>query len=296
MTARQPMHAIEPSILVPPSLAHLAEAPALAASLQRTVEARLRARARFPHTLLVGPADSSKRSIAAVIAAEMAAPVSFLDLVLLQSQEELHAALKDVPAGGIVVASGLDAVHPNVVRDLSRAVSQRRPVVAAPSRPQMPWEFDPALARPARAPRPYADFTLIGTAREPLEGAGRLLDWVERQLHLDRTTASEAARIRRALARCGLTLDVASCRTIAERVIASGVRTLPAVAAVAEWMQAEGLQSVSWSSIDCILPGLLKHQADPARASAGSAATVDPSATAVPADASASAAIRTDFR
>ena len=70
---RTPPTVLDPSILVPPSFAHLAEAPALATALQRTVESCLRARARFPHTLLVGPADATKRSIATMLAAEMAA-------------------------------------------------------------------------------------------------------------------------------------------------------------------------------------------------------------------------------
>ena len=283
---------LDPSILVPPSFAHLAEAPALATALQRTVEACLRSRTRFPHTLLVGPADASKRSIAAVIAAEMAAPVSFLDLTLVAAPDELHAVLKDVPAGGVVVASGFDAVHPNIVRDIARAVSQRRPAVATPSRPQLPWDLDPAIARPARAPKPYADFTMIGTAREPLEGVGRYMGWVEQQFHLERSAASESVRLGRAFARYGLKVDAAGCRTMAERTVGSGIRTLPAVGAVVEWMRAEGLSSIQWSSLECMLPVLLQYQADPACVAAAPAARPESGAAPAPTELPPTAAAR----
>lgn len=287
---RTPPAVLDPSILVPPSFAHLAEVPALATALQRTVEACLQSRARFPHTLLVGPADASKRSIAAVIAAEMAVPISFIDLTLVAAPDDLHAALKDVPIGGVVVASGFDAVHPNIVRDIARAVSQRRPAVAAASRPQLPWDLDPALGRPARAPKPYAEFTMIGTAREPLEGVGRFMGWVEQQFHLRRSPASEAARLGRAFARFGLAVDAAGCRAMAERVVGLGIRTLPAVGAVVEWMRAEGLSSIEWSSLEKMLPVLLEYQADPACVNASPAPSPElgelPAAAELPAPAS----------
>jgi hypothetical protein len=58
-----------------PTLNHMSEAPGLAATLARAVQASLETGPRFPHLLLIGPADSGKQTIAATVARELGAPL-----------------------------------------------------------------------------------------------------------------------------------------------------------------------------------------------------------------------------
>ena len=255
--------------LVPPSLSHLVEAPVLASALLRKVEHCFSTRTRFPHTLLQGPADGSKRAIAHAIAAEMAAPVRSLDLALVVSPDDLHSVFRDAAPGAVVLVSGLHAASPMVLRDLARAAA-RTPIAPQRNRPHLPFA-DPALVRPERPARPYADFTIIATAREELD-CSQFLEWVEARYYLCRTPATESARVTRLFARSGCQVDAASCRTIAELLVKRRIRTLPGVGAITDWMRSEGIQSVTWRTVDAVVADLLRHQSEPESPSAGPAA------------------------
>lgn len=257
-----PTQPVLPANLVPPSLAHLHEAPGLAGTLGRVVERCLRARARFPHTLLTGPRDSGKRSIAHMIAAEMAVPIVTVELQAVTNSAELHSVCREASAGSIVLVSGLDDASGVAVRDIARAARRIR-LASAPVQPPFPFG-DPALSKPERPMRPYADFTIIATARGPLELGEGYLGWVEQRFFLKRTAASEAARLARLFARAGLSIDVAGCRTVASYAIANGVSTLSVASAVADWMLAERVRAVSWQTLEPLLGDLLGYQVDPA--------------------------------
>jgi Holliday junction resolvasome RuvABC ATP-dependent DNA helicase subunit len=68
-----------------------------AESLQRAAERCLRERRRFPHTLIIGPRDSSKRTLARAIAWEMAVPVVEVDV---KSMRDLHTVDAKVADAG----------------------------------------------------------------------------------------------------------------------------------------------------------------------------------------------------
>ena len=275
-----------PAHLVPPSLAHLHEAPGLSSTLGRVIERCLQSRTRFPHTLLAGPRDSGKRSLAHLIAAEMAVPIISVELQTVTNSTELHAVFREASAGAIVLVSGLDVASAPAVRDVARAARRIRLAAAAPP-PSFPF-LDPALARPERPVRPYADFTVIATARGPQELGEGYLNWVEQRFFLKRSAATEAARLARLFARAGISIDVTGCRTIAGYALSSGIGTMAAAAAVVDWMRAERVSTASWQRLEPLLGELLGYQADPAlsvKASGrrGSDAVDEPS----PADASA---------
>lgn len=270
--------AVQPSHLVPPSFAHLHEAPGLAPVLERIAVQRLAARQRFPHTLLLGPKGSSKQAVAHLIAAEMAAELHVVDVGTLVSQEELHKTLRKAGRGDIVLVAGLDLASPVLLRDLARAARGRMPIADRP-RPDSPWQSLVAPAGAAERPlRPYADFTVIATLRDPEEVPMPRLDWFEQTFHLRRTVATEAVRIERVLRRVGLGIDAAGSRSLAEYAVRCSIPTLPCVSAVADWMWAEGLQTVGWQQVDRMAPTVLEYHADAALLAKvqGARATAEP--------------------
>ncbi|MFM9180838.1 MAG: hypothetical protein ACKOV8_06285 [Phycisphaerales bacterium] len=232
---------VDASFLGPPTLNHLAENAALGVSVGRAIEACLRDRRRFPHTLLRGPADSGKRLLAAVIAKELSEPLLSLDISCTTSSEDLQAVFKEAGDRSIVLVTGLDIAPAAAVRDIARGVARQRLDGGAVQRPVGFPEIDQVLRRASRGPKRYADFTLIATARGKVDGSAAQFGWVERSYALARTCETESARLARVFRRAGLAVDQAFLDRAAHMAVAFGIRTLHAAGAVVEWAQGEGL-------------------------------------------------------
>ena len=110
------------------ALCHLQECPMLGTTAGALAEECLAAGTRFPHTLLVGPADSSKRTIARSIAADMAAPLHHVEMLELSNPDLMHAAFSGIPDGAVVLVSGIDTAPGGALSDLARVASARRSV------------------------------------------------------------------------------------------------------------------------------------------------------------------------
>lgn len=217
-----------------PTLDHLAECPALAETASAVVERCLAERSRFPHTLLVGPADSSKRLVAQAIAADMAAPFHVVEMLHIGGPDALHAALRGVPAGAVVLVSGVDTVTPNALADLARAVAGRESVRDTTLRDLMREVEDEPWKKPgrARAPRGYQDFTVVMTSRTHVPSDSPLHRWVQLQFFTQRNAHTEAARMARAFRRAGVRMETESMCELARFAVTFKVRTLQAVNAV----------------------------------------------------------------
>jgi len=229
--------------LVAPTLDHLEECQALGMTATAVVEECLRQRRRFPHTLLVGPADSSKRTIARTIAAEMAVPFHSLEFMQLRGPRGLHAALSRVTPGAVVLVSGLESACVEAIADITRAVQDRRP----PARPRSfestlrnldrePWK---RAAR--RTPEPYADFTMIISSREHVPSASPFHRWAELQFFLQRNVDTESARLHRLFRHAGIAFDAATIAEIAAVAVGSRIRTLQVANLLATFVRRVGL-------------------------------------------------------
>lgn len=259
--------AVDPSMLVPQTLEHCAEHPLVARSLSRTVEACLPGARRFPHMVLVGPADSGKRAIAHAVARELVQPVLELDLGGACESGELHAVFKEASDGTVVLVHGLEHAPPPALRDLARAAGGRSldvgPASAAASMLPGLDEFERKMRRPGRSPKRYAAFTIIATARATPDFGAPHLSWVDRTLYLERTAVTESVRMRRVLGRMGLAVADAHLEAYAGACVNFAVRTLSGLSVLVEWMQAEGLASVDASVPAERLFGLLGPLANP---------------------------------
>ncbi len=236
--------AVQPALLVPPTLNHFAEDPALARSLGRAIEECLRGRRRFPHTLLCGPADSGKRSVARAIAKELAEPATTLSMSGVTGPADIDAAFRDASDRGILVVDGLELATPPALRDLGRAASGVR---LEPAPGKACDEFEQLLRRQSQAGKRYPSVTVIATTRDTVDPTAPWFGWVERTYYLGRTPEAEAARLRRVLARCGHSLDEGSLLAAAALVVDLGIRTLAAASALVEWIRDQGATAVDAS-------------------------------------------------
>jgi hypothetical protein len=255
------------------TLTHLAECPALAQTASAVVEHCLAARMRFPHTLLVGPADSSKRLIAQAIAADMAAPFHALEMLHINGSDALHAALKGIPDGAVLLVSGIDTVTPNALADLARAVDGRESVRDTTMRDLMrqmdgeKWKR-PARGKPARA---YGDFTVILTSRTHVPSDSALHRWVQLQFFTQRNAHTEAARLGRAFRRAGVGIVPAALAELARFAVTFKVRSLQAASSVALLRgtgaacgaAAAGPGLITEGELARTLEGMLEHAMDP---------------------------------
>jgi len=259
--------AVEPSMLVPQTLAHCAEHPLAALSLSRTVEACLPGARRFPHMALVGPADSGKRALAYAIARELVQPVLELDLGGATSSAELHAVFKEAADGTVVLVHGLESASPPALRDLSRAAAGIRldtgsAAAAANALPGFD-DFERMIRRSSRTPKRYSEFTIIAASRTALDANAPHLRWIDRTLYLERSAATESARLRRILGRVGLTVADGHVDLYAGACVNLAVRTLAGASVLVEWMQSEGLTVVDAGTPIERLYGLLGPLANP---------------------------------
>jgi hypothetical protein len=226
--------------LAAPTLSHLGECPALAETASAIAERCLAGSARFPHTLLVGPADSSKRLIAQAIAADMAAPFHVVELIHVKDPDALHAALRKVPAGAVVLMSGAEAFGGGALAELSRAVGAREHVRDTSLRDfvrefdREPWKRD---ERP-RAARRYEDFTVIVTSRTHVPPDSPFHRWVQLQFFTQRNGQTERARMARALRRAGIPLEPAKLSEFASFAATYRIRTVQALNTLAAHLEA----------------------------------------------------------
>jgi len=217
-----------------PTLDHLTECPALAETASAVVERCLADQRRFPHTLLVGPADSSKRLIAEAIAADLAAPFHTVEMLHINGPDALDAALRGIPAGAVVLVSGVDTVTPNALADLARAATSRESVRDTTFRDLMrevEGETWKKASRP-RAPRGYQDFTVVMTSRTHVPSDSPLHRWVQLQFFTQRSARTEAMRMHRAFRRAGFPIELDPLCELARFAVTFKVRTLQAVNAV----------------------------------------------------------------
>lgn len=230
--------------LAAPTLSHLAEFPTLGATLGAVAEESLRTGTRFPHTLLVGPADSSKRTIARAIAADMAAPFHQVEMMQVTDANLMHAAFRGIPDGAVVLVDGVDTLSPNALSDLSRVVAARGTVRERGFLDLMrqldrePWRHGEGKSREKRhgtgnrPPRAYGDFTMVLTARKHVPSDSALHRWVELQFFTRRTAATEAARLDRLFRHAGGVHDTATLEAFASFAVEFGIRSLQFVNAL----------------------------------------------------------------
>lgn len=212
------------------ALCHLQECPMLGTTAGALAEECLAAGTRFPHTLLVGPADSSKRTIARSIAADMAAPLHHVEMLELSNPDLMHAAFSGIPDGAVVLVSGIDTAPGGALSDLARVASARRSV----RRPDFgdmlrrlerdPWRRAPGTKDRAR--RAYGDFTMVLTARRHVPSDSPLHRWVQLQFFTRRTADTEVARLGRLFRHVGWDLDREVLGIFADFAVRYGIRSL----------------------------------------------------------------------
>ena len=222
-----PVTIVDHTHLAAHTFEHLEECPALGVTAAGYVEECLRSRRRFPHTLIVGPADSSKRTIARTIAAEMAAPVHAVEVSQLFGPDALHHALKDVPAGAVVIVGGLESACPEAMADLGSVMSGRRPMRERGMLDMMREMDGESWKRPARRPAtPYADFTMILTSRDSVPMKSPVRRYAQLQYFTQRDAITERARLKRLFRHAGCALDADTVALLASVAVDSRIRTL----------------------------------------------------------------------
>lgn len=226
--------------LQPPTLSHLTEAPELAAILMRVINECVRARRRFPHTLLVGPSDSGKRGIARAIAAEMAVPIVCHDLANISGWRQLDSIFQHAGSGTILLLSNLDHAQwamPHIARSLAgcHMESPYADFMAAINGES--WKGN-------QESDGYEDFTLVVTKRTPPDDWNRLYESMERTFYTKRNAITEACRVSRALHRGNVIGDADALQLLAERTVTEQWRTTEAAVAVLEWAHEHGLSAL----------------------------------------------------
>lgn len=213
---------VDHSFLHVAALAQATEHPRLVPLLEQAVERSLAARQPFPHTLLTGGSDTSKRVLARAIAADMVAPLAELDLSAMRSPDQLHERLASLERGAILLASGAEQATHGPLPDLVSAANCGRCVL-----------------RNVPGGR-YEPFTVILCTRERMRAmlAGR--DMFGQRFYLERTVESEAIRLRRVLRRAGATCDDDAVSALADGVVSMRLPTLGAATAVATLLARRG--------------------------------------------------------
>jgi hypothetical protein len=236
---------VDPAMLRVPTLAHLGEHPALGAMLSSLVDESLRAGRPFPHTLLSGPGDTSKRVIAHAVAAEMAVPIVELDLSTIRTPQELHDALLALHAGTVLLVTRAEHAPPGPLNDLANAFLARRPVLRS-----LPGAC-------------YEPFTAFLATRLALESDGRCCTTFSQRFFLARSDASETARLSRVLRRIGLTCRDDAVTTLAAHAVRFRLRTLDVARAVAMVLERRGTATIDAAQLDRELWDTLGLLADP---------------------------------
>jgi hypothetical protein len=269
--SRSARHAIPATLdhrhLVPPTLRHLEEHPGLAMLLDAEVTTCLARAGRFPHALLVGPADSSKRAVIATVAAELDVPVTWTDAATMNDWREIDRTLRRVAPGSIVAIAGADGLDEDAWAELARIASTReaprmRGYLAAMQELELePWQRTPAERRL------YPDFTFMMTSRRHIAATAPSVRWVERQWFVSRTKESEAVRLRRLLRAAGVEAAPASVEAFAEFAPGLGIRTLGLANALASVARTHGNGTIDAPESAERIESMLAPLIDPCAAS-----------------------------
>lgn len=250
--------------LVPPTFEHFGESLPMRESLSKLVEQCLRNRRRFPHMLLCGPADTSKRSIATTIAREMAVPITHLDMLQVSGPDELHSAFRSLTDGSIVLLTGIDLVPDASYPALSRCIETRERVHEVTLESLIrkidkeSWKKSPRAAS-----HRYADFTIIATARRSMTERLPYLRWVELQCYTRRNAQTEQARLRRGFLHAGVNIEETTLTTLAEFVVTFKLRTLQAINRVLQFLRESPVNAESETKLAERLPELFFEAIDP---------------------------------
>ncbi|MBU3684717.1 MAG: hypothetical protein FGM39_12035 [Phycisphaerales bacterium] len=230
--------------LVPPTLRHLCEHPGLASILDAEVTTCLARRARFPHTLLVGPADSSKRAIIATVAAELDVPVTWTDAAAMSDCRELDRTLRRAAPGSIVAITGADDLDADAWTELARIAATREPprlrgYMALMHEMELePWQ------RTSMERGRYPEFTFMLTSRRHVATTAPSVRWVERQWFVPRSKETESVRLRRLFRAAAVEAGDDAVETFAQFAPDLGMRTLGLANALVSMARAHGDGSV----------------------------------------------------
>jgi len=255
---------ITAAAIMPPTLSHLTENRLLGAGLLRTAEQALRDNVRFPHTLLMGPADSSKRAIVACIAKEMAVELQSVDLPTIDGPAELHTIFKAATDRSIVLLSGLDHLSPPAIQDVLRAMLRReRPRPDAQSAAMLAMRAATGERVPTSRNARYADFTLIATMRSHAPTNASICRHFDRIYYTTRSVETEAARLRRLLASGGITISVRTAKAVAARAVTGGMRTVSVANGIRDYLGDSCTSPVSGRAVTRAVEQYFAIAADP---------------------------------
>ena len=245
---RQPAERLLPvdhSFLHVATLAHATEHARLVPVLEQAVEHALATRRPFPHTMLTGGSDTSKRVLSHAIAADMAVPLTELDLSAMRSPDQLHERLQALEAGAIVLASaGEQALHGPLPDLVSAANSGRCVLRSIPG---------------AR----YERFTVLLCTRERMDAMLGGRDMFGQRFYFQRTAESEAIRLRRVLRRAGATCSDEAIAALAEGVLTMRLPTVGTAAAVTALLRRRGITEFDMAQLDEECWKTLMVMADP---------------------------------
>ena len=238
------------------ALSHLREMQPTAESLQRAAERCVRERRRFPHTLIIGPRDSSKRTLARAIAWEMAVPVVEVDVKSMSDLHAVDAKVVDAGPNAVILLSGSDDFVAAAWVAERLAAGRRLWDESDYEGPWMqPWERT-QVHREALPP-----ITVILTCEQANRngfGHGTSLGWVERTVLTERNAGTEAWRFCRLLRRAGIKFDADAAIAIGERVVNERVRTLAVAEQLQELLNSQGnpalTKEVAQRALDEVIP------------------------------------------
>lgn len=220
------------------ALSQLKEMELLAASLQRTAERCLGERRRFPHTLIIGPRDSNKRTLARAIAWEMAVPIVEIDIQSMRDLQAVDAKVAEAGPHAVVLLSGSD--NPAAAFWAAERLAARRRLWDE-SDFEGPWMQPWERAQVQReALPPVTVIVTCETTSNPGFGHGPSLAWVERTVRTERNAITEGWRFTRILLRSGVKFDAEASMAIGERVVNERVRTLAVAEQLQELLNAQG--------------------------------------------------------
>ena len=249
--------------LVPPTLRHLSEHPGLASLLDAEVTTCLARRARFPHTLLVGPADSSKRTIIATVAAELDVPVTWTDAAAVNDFRELDRALRRALPGSIVAIAGADDLDADTWPELARIAATREPPRLRGYLAMMhEMELEPWQRTPVDRGR-YPEFTFMLTSRRHVATTAASVRWVERQWFVPRSKETESVRLRRLFRAASVEAADDAVATFGRFAPDLGMRTLGLANALVSLARTHGEGSVDAAGNSAHLEETLAPLIDP---------------------------------
>ena len=169
----------------PTSFRHIIGQTHVTTALQVAVDAAFQERKRLDETLLCGPPGLGKTAYVAVLASELAVPMTEVLAQSITNAAELNAMLLGASAG-ILFLDEIHLLKPNIQHLLLAVLDKRRIYLSG--------------GKSAVQSIPVSDFTLVGATTDPDGLIGPLLDRFRIILHLDYYSRDELAKI--VLQRC----------------------------------------------------------------------------------------------